>query len=641
MKQVLDYLKKGWLLRADDLQLIRNMGWSYTAFRIWYAFQKWAGILKFRFPVKPSEKRFISLKDWQQQPVTFFIRTPLSSFGFNQEDQSLEKRVNAIHQNRFLYFGSKWFTVTDWLTNPKNGFHYDIIKHWSETPDFSAEAGDIKYVWEKSRFTFLYDLIRYDFHFGKDQSEFVFGQIESWIDGNSVNCGPNWQCSQEITIRVLNWTFALQYYKASASLNEVIFSKVINSIYQQMCHVAENIQFSRIAVRNNHALTETLGLYLIGILFPFFEESSVWKKNGKKWFDEEIAYQIDEDGTFLQFSMNYHRLVVQLLSWAIQLAHLNQESWDEVVYDRARKSLFFLRTCQDHKTGQLPNYGNNDGTLFFPVTACHSLDFRPQLAALAVILGEELSYGDGPWQEESAWLGLAAPHKAGLTGDNLQCFTFPRGGYFILRDQYTITFLRCGSYQHRPFQSDNLHLDLWDEGVNILRDAGSYQYHTDKKWTDYFAGTASHNTVMLGDYDQMRKGARFIWYDWITRSHGQWRREDYQAVFEGNFEGFKKLGKNIRHRRKVTKTAGVRHWIVEDWIENALDGIIMRQMWHPSEIFFDQYYLKAFLRNGEEVPFRKTEEWHSGTYGEKSPALGLVFSTGERYIRTEIGLKLK
>ena len=127
----------------------------------------------------------------------------------------------------------------------------------------------------------------------------------------------------------------------SSFLTEDIFDKIQFAIYWQMDHVYKNINFSRIAVRNNHAITETLALYLVGLLYPQFPGAEKWKQKGKDWFEEEIAYQVYEDGTFLQFSMNYHRVVIQLLTWAIVLAEKNNESFSPVVYERAKKSLNF------------------------------------------------------------------------------------------------------------------------------------------------------------------------------------------------------------------------------------------------------------------------------------------------------------
>ena len=107
-------------------------------------------------------------------------------------------------------------------------------------------------------------------------------------------------------------------------LTEDRFNKIMNAIYWQLHHVYHNINFSRIAVRNNHALTETLMLFLSGLLFPFLPNTKKWSKKGKNWFEEEIAYQIYKDGTFLQFSMNYHRVAIQLLTWGIRLARTPQ-----------------------------------------------------------------------------------------------------------------------------------------------------------------------------------------------------------------------------------------------------------------------------------------------------------------------------
>lgn len=587
------------------------MGFRYVGYRVWYEVARRTRLLKRRFPTRVAFREFVSREDWAKLPGRFPmpILPPQPTV---EERISLQKRVDAFKSGRLMFFWGQELEVTDWLTHPLTGCQYDATRHWTEIPDFSPQAGDIKYVWEKSRFTFLYDLVRYDSYFREDQSALVFGKIDSWIAANPTNCGPNWRCSQEISLRVLNWTFALHFYKDSSTLTTERFARILHSIYWQMRHVATHIHFSRYVVRNNHALTETLALYTVGLLYPFFPEATRWKKDGQRWFGQEIAYQIYEDGTFLQFSMNYHRVAVQLLTLALQLAHANGERWDEVVDDRARNSLRFLRASQDETTGWLPNYGNNDGALFFPLTESHFRDFRPQLAALEGVVGTS-------------------------TTVKTSAEVFDDGGYYVLRDAGTLTFLRCGHYKDRPFQADNLHLDIWVQGVNILRDAGSYLYNTDERWTRYFAGTASHNTVMLGDYDQMRKGPRFIWYDWIKESSAGWVDAGADAfVFQGQFTGFKHVGKNIVHRRRVTKVAGALSWLVEDWLDNAPPALPMHQVWHPGEGFFAQYSLQAFDETGNEIAPTETEGWYSETYGQKVSVPRIVFTTSGRYVTTTI-----
>ena len=64
---------------------------------------------------------------------------------------------------------------------------------------------------------------------------------------------------------------------------------------------------------------------------------------------------------------------------------------------------------------------------------------------------------------------------------------------------YSFMMIRCGKHMNRPSQADNLHVDIWYDGVNILRDAGSYRYNVDQKLTNFFTGTISHNTLMVNE----------------------------------------------------------------------------------------------------------------------------------------------
>src|SRR5690606_26557495 len=123
--------------------------------------------------------------------------------------------------------------------------------------------------------------------------------------------------------------------------------------------------------------------------------------------------------------------------------------------------------------------------------------------------------------------------------------------YYVLREGETLTFVRCGSHKDRPHQADNLHIDIWHQGKNILFDAGSYKYNTDAVTLKYFMGTESHNAVMLNGHDQMEKGARFIWYYWSQAIQTQVTEEKEHFTFEGEISAFRNLNPKIKHKRTI------------------------------------------------------------------------------------------
>ena len=670
------------------MQLVQNMGGRYVAFRLMHELKKKTGIFEKQFPQNPPFQYFGSLEDWKRQNVNFFFNGRPMLAGKAEVSARLKEEFTALQEGNIPFFSSTFLPLGkeyDWLSNPDTGYQYNAKVHWSRVNDYSTAAGDIKYVWEKSRFSFLYTIIRYDACTDESHADWVFSEILSWIKANPVNSGPNYKCSQEISLRVLNWTFALHFYKNSDALTEEIFQEIMFSVYWQLHHVYHNIDFSRIAVRNNHAITETLALYLGGMLYPFFPEAHQWKTKGKKWFEEEIAYQIYPDGTFLQFSMNYHRVVVQLLTWAIRLADLNGERFQEVVYERAQKSLHFLTSCLNEENGWLPNYGANDGALFFKLNDQHYRDYRPQLEGLSRALGMDWQYGKF---EDALWFGLELntleqpkllchserreesfqkadfvssntwkdascrqhdnnlqvqeiKEKAFLRQESLKIIPgvsqFPDGGYYLFRQEHSFTFIRCGNHKDRPSQADNLHLDIWYKGRNILHDAGSYKYNTGEKELRYFMGTQSHNTVMLESYNQMEKGARFIWYHWSQAEQVKTGENEEFYLFEGTIKAFQQVSKDIRHSRNLWVHKQKPLWVVEDRILNKPDGLEMKQLWHTH--YSKELEIRAITASGKEIQSIEQEGFYSSFYGKKETCAEILFPTQESLIKTYISVK--
>lgn len=619
------------------IQLAQNMGFRYIVYRLGFELKKKLGLLKVNFPVNPPIEKFISLNEWRKK-FRFFGVSFLDSSIENNSFEAPE--IEPLLDGNIQFFHSEWRNLGldyDWITNPDTGFKYDVSKHWLDIQDYSIEAGDIKFVWEKSRFSYLFQIIRYDQFTSKDHSKWVFNEINSWIDANPINCGPNYRCSQEISLRILNWTYALNFYRNSVHLNEDLFNKIIHTIYWQLKHVYSNIDFSRIAVRNNHSITETLTLYLSSLFYPFFPESTNWRIKGKKWFEEEVDYQIYEDGTFLQFSMNYHRVVIQLFTWAFKAAEYFNDRFSQNTYDKAYKSLKFLYACQDEHTGWLPNYGNNDGALFFNLNSCDFRDYRPQLNALHLFLTGERLYPEGPWDEDIYWMKLnqVSSVKYPKVINKSGWIEFKDGGYFILKEGDNMTFIRCGSHKNRPAQADNLHLDIWYNGQNVIFDGGSYKYNTDSKTLKYFMGTESHNTVMLDDEDQMIKGARFIWYNWSQAIASSVFETEDAYFFEGSISAFRNVESKIIHKRKLKKYKSKWIWEVQDEISNKPPKVYVKQRWHSLPIL----EMSSRDRKGNSLELMIENGFRSDYYGIKQNAAQFVFQTNSDLIQTIIEIK--
>lgn len=623
---------------ATYRQIIQNMGWRYVRFRIGYELKRKTGLLKRAFPTQPLSKEFISISAWRQHTPVFFFEDKFALSFPRVQDDRLEGTFQEFQAGTLKYFNAKNYAIGkdyDWLMNPTNQYRYDIKKHWTEIEDFSQSAGDIKYVWEKSRFSYLYDLIRYDYHYQEDCAELIFQEIESWIATNPINQGPNWRCSQEMSLRILNWTFALYYYKNSEALTAARFQKIMHVIYWQLKHVRANINFSRIAVRNNHAITETLMLYLSGLLFPFFPEAAAWKKQGKKWFEEEIAYQIYTDGTFLQFSHNYHRVVIQLLTWAFYLAEKHGEHFSEIVYDRAKKSLDYLYQCIDLTSGYLPNYGNNDGALFFRLNNQPYRDYRPQLNALYYFFNRQPLFDDTGLLEDVAWYHPTTVASQSFELERKALATFEVGGYYIAKTAETLIFLKCGKYKDRPAHADNLHLDIWWKGINILRDAGTYKYNTTSDLVRYFNGTSSHNTVTLGDNDQMQKGPRFVWFNWSQAIEAKVEETEESYLITGKIHAFKHIDKDINHTRQVKQSKNEVSWEIIDRVEHQTE-LPIKQYWNTSPEFLTHFSIFARDEQNQLIEPSWQDAYYSSHYGVKEKSQAIVFSTLTKTIKTQI-----
>lgn len=585
-------------------QVVRHYGAGFCAFRAKYALQKKLGYLKHKSPSRNWTQIWIQqrLKSKLAQSGAdllqihesnerrfFFDSDRLSNYAGRDCKKVLSQAENILN-NRFQYFFDEWHSlgqVPDWFLNPVTGKRAKHDLHWSDVNLFNPDVGDIKFIWEPSRFAWVYNLVRAFAATGdKRYSEKFWSLFESWLEANQPNVGPNYACGQECAIRLMAMCFALYAFAHSKASSRDRKRKLIIAIMVHAERIEKNIDFA-ISTRTNHSLTEAAGLYTAGILFPEFDRSEQWRQVGKKVLTNEALKQIYPDGAYIQHSMNYHRLMLQDIVWVSRLGELNDDTLSGELMSRCEKATSFLYQMQDEITGRVPNYGSNDGALIVPLNSCDYLDYRPVVQSVNYIFSRKKLYEKGPWDEDLLWLFGPEAMAAPLEPPERTDAAYPVGGYYTVRNKDSCAMMRCHSFKDRPGHADMLHLDLWWKGCNILRDSGTYMYNCEQPWQNYFSSTSAHNAVTIDGTSQMTKASRFIWLDWTKAKFVGHKSFDSGVikVMQGEHYSYRRDRNDIIHRRAVLSWAGV-CWVIVDDVLGA-DRHNIRLHWQLCNAEYD------------------------------------------------------
>ena len=125
------------------IHIFKSMGVRYTLYRVRHELEKKTGVLKRRHPTDVPVKRFITLEQFRANSPLFVIQEREKITFEKYQNTALKQKVTKIIQGEIPFFSSEWKDLVrdyDWITNPDNGYRYDINKHWSEIPDFSVSC---------------------------------------------------------------------------------------------------------------------------------------------------------------------------------------------------------------------------------------------------------------------------------------------------------------------------------------------------------------------------------------------------------------------------------------------------------------------------------------------------------------------
>lgn len=537
----------------------------------------------------------------------------------NCKNLILEK-AEKIYQGQFEYFHFHQFQLSpipNWFYDPfskKTLADSAQQKHWTTINEFDLNTGDIKNLWEISRWDWLTTLAQgYALTNDSKFLDRLNALLKDWNEKNPVNIGVNWRCGQETSIRVMRLFYSALILNQLDEIKEELYNWILAHL-DRICH---NIQYA-IAQDNNHGTSEAAALY-IGALWllnlksvvPTHKKRLIFYKNkGRAILVNRIQKLILSDGTFAQKSVNYHRVVVDTFSFVLNGMKIwNEEEFKgEVQKKLVKLGLWQLEMISNEK-GEVPNLGANDGALFDSLHHFDYRDYRPALQTYFALLN-----GQKVWNEPSLNASL---FWRKINIEQLKPFKFKASDNIVLDKEFVKmsfkdTQIRLIATQNN-FRPENspLHIDVWHQGENILMDAGSFSYNAAN--SSYFKSIEAHNTLQFGKEQAMPQISRFLNGCWIEVEGCEIKDKDEYLVWKGQYKDYR----GNKHTRKVKLYKKTSEIHIIDEFESAQEETISLRF-HLIETFQEKLTIESFDEKGEKLVPLHSEGMDSLYYNQQS-----------------------
>jgi Heparinase II/III-like protein/Heparinase II/III N-terminus len=542
----------------------------------------------------------------------------------------------------------------DWFTDPvtrrrapDDRFAFRI-NHRDE-----AETGNIKQVWELSRHHHLTVLAAAWWLTQEERyAEAAADQLRSWWNANPFLTGVHWTSGIEAGTRLIAWAWIRRLLDDWPKIGD-LFEHNDDAVRQIAWHQEFLAAFrSRGSSANNHVIAEAAGRLVAASAFPWYVRSAQWRRSAAELLERELAANTFNDGLNRELATDYHRFVLELGLVAAVEADACGQPLSQATWERLTRMLDAAAAIVD-VTGRAPRQGDGDEGRALVVDDPERDPWATVLATGAALVGS------GGW-----WHPVAGAVQASLLGAfgqsrqlpraRTRARQFPDAGLVILRSRPqdgSEIWCRCDGGPHgflsiaAHAHADALSLELRHDGVDIVADPGTYCYHGEPAWREWFRSTAAHSTVEIAGVNQAESGGPFLWNTHprtatLTCDLGDQPEQTWAA----EHDGYRHLKTPTVHQRSITLDSPRRRLTVVDTFD-AATGIPARLSWHLGpEVSVDLEDARAILswRAGSETrqgalilpaglswTCHRAEVdpvlgWYSPRFGSRVPATSLI-----------------
>ena len=315
-------------------------------------------------------------------------------------------------------------------------------------------------------------------------AEFFVNNMLDWVRKNPPPPGQDeknvaWTL-MGVGLRCVIWpTVFAQFYTSPAFTAEAKLT-MLRSIYD---HGRFLFLFK---TNRNHLLRESNGLAYLGTYFPEFNEAGQWQQMALHRLNDELAGQVNRDGTQVEMSTGYQWLVIEEFENAYNLLQANNLSLPGENLAAWLEKMYGVLAYLARPDSQFPQL--NDG--FMP-NSDH-------------VMAEIVRAGQTFNRPDLAYIGTAGrqgtrPARASVSFEN--------AGWYVMRSDWTrqahYLVFEAGPFGGPHGHEDKLSFELCVFGRPFIVDAGSYN-RTDPDRL-YLVGSQAHNTVLVEGLSQVRR----------------------------------------------------------------------------------------------------------------------------------------
>ena len=484
------------------------------------------------------------------------VEPQIKFLDFSITENKTNKEENFVAQ-KYLngeadFLGSGWVMFKEtWQKDFRSGFV------WNENLPSGNQLGlglskkntDVKVPWEFGR---MHQLLRVSFFIKEKPQEFIKETLQDFRLKNRIGFGVHWMNAMEVSIRAINMCVA--FNKASyTEKDDLVF------LQAHFGFILQNVERKE-GLGNNHYLANLTGLLFGLVYFPEwteFEKSRVWIIEE---FCREVEKQFYHDGGNFEGSAYYHALSTEIAILGLAcLLNLKEEKAINKVQEKVARAFEFLKSIAK-PNGELPQFGDNDSGRILPFSingewltpeerenkyvnlGGYSKEKTQEIECVENVLNisgvlqmgkalfgkkeqglefdfikaltsnktlKDFSDFQNPKLNED--LGLALPeHKTWnlvipkIEVEKIKCFYSKDFGVVVLKSD---EFFLAMSLMHRDkahryrghFHNDQLSIDLWVKGEQLLADPGNITYTGDMEIRNAMRSAKAHNAPYLGE----------------------------------------------------------------------------------------------------------------------------------------------